>query len=65
MPLERRRELALLRAVGFARADIRRMVLSENTLLLGLGLLTLPVLVLAVTVTGILVSWFAVAVIAR
>ena len=86
---ERRRELALLQAVGFAQADIRRMVLSENTLLLGLGLLTgagaalvaiapafaergggaplltLLGLVLAVAVTGLFVSWFAVAVIAR
>ena len=86
---ERRRELALLQAVGFARSDIRRMVLSENALLLGLGLivgagaalvaimpalvergggaplLTLLVLVLAVAVTGLLASWFAVAVIAR
>jgi ABC-type lipoprotein release transport system permease subunit len=36
---ERRRELALLQAVGFRAADLRRMVLSENALLLGLGLL--------------------------
>jgi ABC-type antimicrobial peptide transport system permease subunit len=44
---ERRRELALLQAVGFRSADLRRMVLSENALLLGLGLLAglLPALV--------------------
>jgi hypothetical protein len=36
---ERRRELALLQAVGFRAAHLRRMVLSENALLLGLGLL--------------------------
>jgi ABC-type antimicrobial peptide transport system permease subunit len=36
---ERRRELALLQAVGFRGAHLRRMVLSENALLLGLGLL--------------------------
>jgi ABC-type antimicrobial peptide transport system permease subunit len=87
--LEQRRELALLRAVGFADGHIRRMVLAENALLLALGLGTgiaaalvavLPALlergggaplgtvfalVLAVSVTGILVSWLAVAVIAR
>jgi hypothetical protein len=44
---ERRRELALLQAVGFRAAHLRRMVLSENALLLGLGLLAglLPALV--------------------
>ena len=36
--LERRQELALLRAVGFGRRHLRTMVLSENALLLGLGL---------------------------
>ena len=36
---ERRRELALLQAVGFRGAHLRRMVLSENALLLGMGLL--------------------------
>lgn len=36
---ERRRELALLQAVGYGRAHLRRLVLSENALLLGLGLL--------------------------
>ena len=36
--LERRGELALLRAVGFARASVRRMVLVEHVLLLALGL---------------------------
>ncbi len=38
--LERRRELALLRAVGYARADFSWMILAENGLLLGLGLIT-------------------------
>jgi putative ABC transport system permease protein len=44
---ERRRELALLQAVGFRAAHLRRMVLSENALLLGLGLLAglLPALI--------------------
>jgi putative ABC transport system permease protein len=36
--LERRQELALLRAVGYGRRHLRTMVLSENALLLGLGL---------------------------
>jgi ABC-type antimicrobial peptide transport system permease subunit len=36
---ERRRELALLQAVGYGRAHLRRLVVSENVLLLGLGLL--------------------------
>lgn len=36
---ERRRELALLRAVGYRRADLRRLVLAENAALLLLGLL--------------------------
>jgi ABC-type lipoprotein release transport system permease subunit len=87
--LERRRELALLQAVGFNRGHVRRLVLSENALLLGLGLgvgvgaalvaiapalwargqgaslATLVVLVLAVSVTGMLVSWLAVVIIAR
>jgi len=36
--LERRGELALLRAVGFRLADVRRVVLSEHALLLALGL---------------------------
>jgi ABC-type antimicrobial peptide transport system permease subunit len=35
---ERRRELALLLAVGYRAADLRRMMLGENALLLGLGL---------------------------
>jgi ABC-type antimicrobial peptide transport system permease subunit len=38
--LERRRELALVQAVGFARRHLRRMVLAENALLLGAGLST-------------------------
>lgn len=37
--LERRREIGLLRAVGFSPADIRRMVLSEGVALVGGGLL--------------------------
>ncbi len=36
--LERRRELGLLRAVGFRTADLTRMVLAENVFLLGSGL---------------------------
>ncbi|MBI1790258.1 MAG: FtsX-like permease family protein, partial [Acidobacteria bacterium] len=38
--LEIRRELALLRAVGYRPAHLMRMVLAENTLLLAGGLLT-------------------------
>ncbi|HEV2861594.1 MAG TPA: ABC transporter permease [Pyrinomonadaceae bacterium] len=38
--LERRRELALLRAVGYDRAHFGVMVVAENALLLGCGLLT-------------------------
>lgn len=38
--LERRRELALLRAVGFQPAHLSLMVVAENALLLGCGLLT-------------------------
>ncbi|MFN0087740.1 MAG: FtsX-like permease family protein [Blastocatellia bacterium] len=38
--LERRRELALLRAVGFRSSHLSLMVLAENALLLGCGLLT-------------------------
>ena len=36
--LERRSELALLRAVGFRRSGLRWLVLSENAFLLGWGL---------------------------
>jgi hypothetical protein len=36
--LEQRRELALLRAVGFRRRDLGRQVAAENALVLGLGL---------------------------
>jgi ABC-type antimicrobial peptide transport system permease subunit len=36
---EQRRELALLRAVGYRGAHLRLLVLSQNALLLGLGLL--------------------------
>jgi putative ABC transport system permease protein len=38
--LERRRELALLRAIGYNRSDLRIMVLAENLLLLVFGLAT-------------------------
>ena len=38
--LERRRELALLRAVGFRRKDFSLMIVAENSLLLLLGLVT-------------------------
>jgi ABC-type lipoprotein release transport system permease subunit len=38
--LEQRRELALLRAVGYRRGDLASIVLAENTLLLVGGLLT-------------------------
>ncbi len=37
--LERRREIALLRAVGFARRDLFAMIASENAVLLGCGLI--------------------------
>jgi hypothetical protein len=37
--LERRREIALLRAVGYARSDLFRIVAAENAVLLGCGLL--------------------------
>jgi putative ABC transport system permease protein len=38
--LERRRELALLRAVGYNRRHFGIMILAENALLLACGLLT-------------------------
>ncbi len=38
--LERRRELALLRAVGYSPQHLRLMILAENILLLGCGLVT-------------------------
>ncbi|MDX2154487.1 MAG: FtsX-like permease family protein [Bryobacteraceae bacterium] len=38
--LERRRELALLRAIGYNANDVRRLVLTENLFLLAAGLLT-------------------------
>ncbi len=38
--LERRRELALLRATGFQPSHLMLMVIAENALLLGCGLLT-------------------------
>jgi putative ABC transport system permease protein len=36
--LERRRELALLRAAGYGRSDVGRLLLFENLALLGVGL---------------------------
>lgn len=36
--MERRRELALLQAVGFSRADLNRFVIGEHWLLVALGL---------------------------
>ena len=36
--LERRRELALLRAVGYGRADVFTIIVAENAVLLGWGL---------------------------
>lgn len=36
--LERRRELALLRAVGYARGNVFSMIVAENAVLLGCGL---------------------------
>ena len=38
--LERRKEMALLRAVGYQRGQLATMVLAENTLLLACGLAT-------------------------
>lgn len=38
--LERRKELALMRAVGYRASHLSLMVISENALLLGCGLLT-------------------------
>jgi hypothetical protein len=87
--LEQRGELALLRAVGYRRDHVARMVLAENAALVGLGFLagavpafvaiapvllerrgTLPlalvgVLLLALAVTGAVVSWLAVSFIQR
>jgi hypothetical protein len=37
--LERRRELALLRAVGYSRSNLFTIILAENAVLLGCGLL--------------------------
>jgi len=38
--IERRRELALMRAIGYRRAHLGLMVVAENALMLGCGLLT-------------------------
>ncbi|MCG6921077.1 MAG: ABC transporter permease [Acidobacteria bacterium] len=87
--LEQRGQLALLRAVGYRRDHVTRMILSENAALVGLGFLagaipalvaiapvlqarqgTLPLgllgaLLIALAVTGLLVSWLAVSFIQR
>ncbi|MCG6927291.1 MAG: ABC transporter permease [Acidobacteria bacterium] len=87
--LEQRGELALLRAVGYGRDHVTRMVLAENAVLVGLGFLAgavpalvaiapvllergggLPLglvglLLLALIVTGVIVSWLAVSFIQR
>jgi putative ABC transport system permease protein len=87
--LEQRGQLALLRAVGYRRRHVARMVVSENAALIGLGFLAgaVPALVaiapvllarhggmplgllggllVALTVTGLLVSWMAVSFIQR
>jgi len=87
--LEQRGELALLRAVGYRRDHVTRMVLAENAALVGLGFLAgvvpalvaiapvllergggLPLglvglLLLALIVTGVIVSWLAVSFIQR
>jgi hypothetical protein len=87
--LEQRGQLALLRAVGYRRDHVARMVLAENAALVGLGFLVgaLPALVaiapvllggrgglplgvvaallLALAVTGAVVSWVAVSFIQR
>ena len=71
--MERRRELALLQAVGFERSALRRLVLSEHCLLIAAGLLigmsaagvavlpeggTLPLVLLAVTLAGLAAGGF-------
>jgi putative ABC transport system permease protein len=61
--LERRGELALMRALGFSRAAIRWLVFSEHAWLLALGLLAgiLPALLAIVPasrVTTLPVPWF-------
>ena len=48
--LERRRELALLRAVGYGRSHLFVIILAENTVLLGCGLLV-----------GAISAWIAIA----
>ncbi len=87
--LEQRGALALLRAVGYRRAHMTRMVLAENVVLVGLGFLAgavpalvaiapvllerrgavplalLASLLVAIVVTGALVSWLAVSYIRR
>jgi ABC-type antimicrobial peptide transport system permease subunit len=87
--LEQRGQLALLRAVGYRRGHVARMVLAENAALVGLGFLAgaipalvaiapvlltrhgavplglLGALLVALAVTGVLVSWLAVSFIQR
>ena len=87
--LEQKGELALLRAVGYRRGHVSRMVIAENAALVGLGFLAgaipalvaiapvlierggalplalLGLLLVALAVTGALVSWLAVSFIQR
>lgn len=62
--VERRSELALLRALGYSRQMLATMVLAENAALLVVGLLigTIAALIAAgpnVVSTGALVDWFS------
>jgi putative ABC transport system permease protein len=52
--LERRRELALLGAVGFRRAHFLAIIVSENALLLGVGVLTGVVAALVAVIPAVL-----------
>ena len=54
--VERQRELGLMRAIGFSRQKLSRMVLSENSWLLGLGMLTGIVSALFATLPHLLVG---------
>ncbi len=71
--MERRRELALLQAVGFERSALQRLVLSEHCLLIAAGLLigmgaagvavlpeggTLPLVPLTLTLAGLAAGGF-------
>lgn len=64
--LERRSEIALMRAVGFVRNDLAGMILFENAFLLGWGLLTgtlsaLLAMLPHLTTTGADVPWLGLA----